>query len=145
MGYSHYTGLTVIVERVLLISNCCSFSFTCIKTKFRSVQLNREWVHSVFQSEWNSSFVRVRHFILVYHVNWKQVSDWRKKTMWDRSRLNALDWVGRFYHVNAVRTYPANRSIFPRSNSVIRVRVYSGKKLIPEWKSFRNERHFGII
>ena len=138
MGYSHYAGLTVIVERVLHISNCFSFSFTCIKTKFLSVQLNREWVHSVFQSAWNSSFARVRHFILVYHVNWKQsFSDWRKKTMWDRSRLNALGFAGRFYHVNAVRTYPASRSNFPRSNSVSRVRVYSGTKLIPEWKSFR--------
>ena len=138
MGYSHYTGLTVIVEWVHLISNCFSFSFACIKTKFRSVQLNREWLHSGSQSEWNSSLFLVRNFILVYHVNWKHVSriEGRKPCETGADKI-ALRWAGRFYHANAVRTYPASRSIFPRSNSANRVRVHSGTKLIPEWKSFR--------
>ena len=82
-------------------------------------------------------------------------SDWRKKTMWDRSRLNALGWAGRFYHVNAVRTYPASRSIFPikqvdisylgKTEATLFSCQLAGSGFTLERNSFRNESHSVII
>ena len=139
------------------------FSASPIVSPFRYNSIGNEHI-PVFNPNKNSSLVRVWNFILVYHVNWKQVSriEGRKPCDGDRSRLNALGWAGRFYH--ACDAYELTLLASPRASYLLadwsflssrsidisylgktEATLLAGSGFTLERNSFQNESHSGII